>query len=440
MSPQRAGSPSRRLFLRGAAAAVALPWLPSLAWKEARAAVPPPVRLVWWFIPNGVNTAKWRCTGFGTDYTLSPTLTPLAPHREHLSVLEGVDLSPSTGGAPLGHLREGTTFLTGRTPHAGDVRAGASVDQLIAAAQPRQTAFASLQVSLEGPDAPSNVDAGWATAYYRMMSWADATTPLPPTTSPSQLMSRVLGLDVGLNDQQRARLLERRNSVLDAVAVEASELQRTLGWADRHRLDRYLTSVRDLEIRLVRLEALGTCVSDDGAEVDAADFQGRTDVLADTVALALACDASRIVTFAQGNAGSMKTHDFLGIFEPHHFISHHQNKPDALSALANIDRWEVERFARFLATLKGYDEGEGSLLDQCAILFGGGLSDGDAHSDTNLPIVLAGSAGGALTPGQRHNLGARDLMDVHLTMARAAGVDLTPFGSATGPVASLLAT
>ncbi len=439
MSLRRPVSPSRRLFLRGAATALALPWLPSLAWNEARAAVPPPVRLVWWFIPNGVNTAMWACTGFGSDYALSPTLAALAPHREHISVLEGVDLSPPTVSVP-GHLREGTTFLTGRTPVAGDVRAGASIDQLIAAAQPRQTAFASLQVSLEGPEVPSNLDAGWATAYYRMMSWADATTPLPPATSPIELLYRVLGLDAGLDPLQRARLLERRSSVLDALASEATHLQRSVGWGDRHRLDRYLTSVRDLELRLQRLEELGTCVPDEAGDVDGDDFQGRTDALADTVALAFACDATRIVTFAQGNAGSMRAHSFLGIFEPHHLISHHQNKPAALDALARIDRWEVERFARFLQTLKGYDEGEGSLLDQCAILLGAGLSDGDAHNDTNLPIVLAGSAGGALTPGQRLDLGGRDLMDVHLTMAEAAGTRLTPTGSATGPVASLLAT
>lgn len=428
---------SRRNFLRGAAATLALPFLPSLrpAWA-ADTPPPAPKRLVFFFAPNGMHMPAFTPTTEGADFELPYMLEPLAPVRSYLNVISGLDNQAAIHQVAGDHARGTATFLT-CAPLAEPQEAvfnGISVDQVAAQSAGNDAPFPSLQVGLEGGETAGSCDSGYSCAYVRAVSWAGPRTPLPKITDPKLLFDRLFaGADAYLTEASIARRRAMRKSVLDYVLEDATRLESRLSTTDRTKIDEYMTGVREIETRIDALEAVSCPVP--GAPPEDLDFDGHVEAHNDLMALALHCDLTRVVTFMLGNGGSDRTYQFLGVSGAHHQLSHHQDDPDNFDKLMEIGRWEVEKFSTLAQRLAGFGQEDGSsLLDNTLMLFGSEIEDGNSHSHRDMPVLLVGGAGGVR--GGRHLAFDRPVADLYLTLLQAFGAPQSSFGlDGTSPLA-----
>jgi hypothetical protein len=426
---------SRRAFLRAAGTCLALPLLPSLAPLPARAAEgDPPVRLLFWYVSNGIHMASWRPTTTGEGFTLPPILTPLASVRDQVSVLSGLANLAGRYHLPGDHARGTAAFLTcARGEFTSDASSvlGISADQVAAQTVVGQTPFTSLQLGMEGGVSTGSCDSGYPCAYQRNISWADANTPLPKMADPRSAFQRLFGGLDGVSPEELERRKVLRLSVLDAVSVDAQRLQRKLAPSDAARLDQYLTGVRELE---TRIDGLDTGVCEVPAEPSRdLDLPGRAAAMNEIMALAFACDLTRITSYMFANGGSGRSHPWLGIADNHHELSHHQGRVDNHTKLEAINRWEVQMFADFLSRLDGLVEPDGStVLDNSLIVFGSEISDGDRHNHDDMPILLAGGGRGVHRPG-RHIVypGQEPQANLYLAMLDAFGAPQSSFADST---------
>jgi hypothetical protein len=423
---------SRRSFLRGAGAALALPFLEAMWPMRARAqAAASARRFLAWYVPNGMRMSDWTPAATGASYALPPILAPLAPVRSEVLVLTGLANRAGQDAFPGDHARGTGSFLTARRVRrtdGADIQNGISLDQRIAQAIGASTPLPSLQLGTEGGGSTGNCDSGYSCAYARNISWAGPQSPLAKETNPRSAFERLFSGDgEHLSPEERERRRVQRLSVLDFVAEDATRLRLELGASDRQKLDEYLTGVRALELRVENLGSSACQVDPPGDPGD--DFEARVRAMADLVVLAFQCDTTRVVTFMQANAGSNQTYPWLGVYDGHHQISHHQQNPANLAALSSIDTWEVEQFVYLLERLAAVQEPGGSLLDSALVFFSSEIEDGDAHRHTNLPILLAGRGGGAVVPGvhQRFN-GSPTVANLFLTILRAFGIQDATFG------------
>lgn len=441
----------RRALLRGAGAALALPFLEQmLPPGRAAQAAEVPKRFVAFFVPNGIYMQRFTPAAEGAGYALTPILTPLAPIKDDVLVASGFSNRVAGEAANL-HLAGIAALLTGALPSAdGDVHTGVSADRLMAASVSGKTPFASLE--LGGGEEGVEACDGMPCVYGRTLSWANATTPVLKETDPVAAFQRVFGgatkpASPSQPDAPDPAVL-RRKRILDAVKGDADRLRRRLGKTDAAKLDQYLTSVNELDARVAQLAMSGgspssspSCGSATAPTSSfAADYPARAKALMDVIALSLQCDRTRVATFMLADWESAYVFRSLGLSGQHHVdYSHHENKADKVDALEKIDRWEVEQFAYLAAKLKAMPELDGSVLDHSALLFGSEMSDGDTHSYSNLPILLAGRLGGAVKPG-RHKRFAGDppLANLLLTLMRGFGLSDAKFGNSTG-TADLLA-
>jgi hypothetical protein len=428
---------SRRAFLGGAAAMVTLPWLPSLL-RGAQAEATAPTRLVFWFVPNGIRMSDFTPTTEGYDWALPRILAPLAPVRDEVTVFSGLTALGGIDDRAGDHARGTSTFLTAVTPSFEGVQLGVSVDQVAAQANGSETVFPSLQLGTESSTSAGICDSGYACAYSNNISWAGPTTPLPKQTDPQLLFDRLFaGFDAGLSDAQRARRLAYRSSVLDRLTGEATALSSRVSASDRHRLDEYLTGVRELERRLASGD-LRACEAP-GRPGDSVDLTGQIDALSDLTAVALQCDLTRYVTFMLGNGGSNRNYSFLGAPGAHHQLSHHQDLPENLEALSRINTWEIERFSAMLQKLAAIPEGDGTVLDHTLAVLGSDISDGNRHNHDDMPVLLAGRGSGAHDAGRHVRVDGQPVANLYLGMLAAAGVDASTFGAdGTEPLAALV--
>ena len=448
----------RRAVLRGLGASMALPWLESLArgpgaralgapigaamGSVAAANGAPPVRLAFIFMPNGVNYASWECTGEGASFALSPTLESLAPVRRHINVYTGLTLhtARANGDGPGDHARSSAAFLTGsqaRKTAGNDIRGGVSIDQVAAARLGEHTRLPSLELGCEHGPAAGNCDSGYSCAYSSNISWRDETTPMPKLVDPAAAFERLFG-DATQAAAAQERL-SRRQSILDFVMEDARALERRLGSADRRKLDQFQTAVREIEQRIerARAETQPRRLPDMAAPAGIPDKTGEhIDLMYDLMLLAFQTDTTRVSTLMLAVDGSNRAFPELGIAEGHHHLSHHQNNEEMVEKIRRIDRFHVERFARFVRRLAETPEGDGTLLDNALILLGAGISDGNAHNHENLPIVVAGAAGGTVQTG-RIVPSAREtpLCNLYLAMLERAGCPRERFADSTGVLA-----
>lgn len=422
---------SRRSFLRAAGVSLSLPLLPSLLPRDAWAQDgTPPVRLLYYYVPCGIHMAHWTPNATGPGYDLPPILKPLASIQDKVSVISGLANMSGRDSRPGDHARGTGCFITCELPTYGSVLLGPSIDQVVAASIGDQTPFPSLQLGIDGGANSGNCDSGYACAYQRSISWVNDTTPLPKIVDPrilfDQLFTGVGGEDPVLAERRRQLKL----SILDNVAQDATRLQSRMAASDKVKLDQYLTGVREVE---KRIDALGTnvCVPPDRPG-RGLDVPTRVDIMSDLMKIAFECDLTRVITFMLANGGSGRSHSWIGTPGNHHGFSHHQGNPASHLALSQINTWEIEVFASFLAKLDGVSETNGTLLDNSLIMLGSEISDGNRHNHDDLPVLLAGGGGGAVTPG-RHiafNVSDREpVANLLLSMADAAGVPLTRFGS-----------
>jgi hypothetical protein len=422
---------SRRTFLRGAGAALALPFLDAMVPRSARAQAQASARrFLAWYVPNGIHMPAWTPATTGAGYALTPILQPLAPVRDEVLVLSNLSNRAATDNVSGDHARGTGSFLTCtrvRRSEGAEIENGISLDQVIAQAVGAQTALPSLQLGTEGGGPSGNCDSGYSCAYARNVSWAGPASPLAKEINPQNAFDRLFqGADAHLSAEERERRRQLRLSILDAVSEDARRLRLELGSVDRRKLDEYLTGVRELELRVATTSA--TTCSGNQPEPPA-DYRARVRAMSDVMVLAFRCDVTRVITFMQANAGSNQTYPWLGVADGHHQISHHQGNPANHAALQAIDTWEVEQLAYLLQQLAAISEPGGSVLDSSLVFFSSELEDGDAHRHTNLPVLLAGRGGGVVQPGRHLRWSSeRKLADLFLTILAAFGIQRAGFG------------
>jgi hypothetical protein len=447
---------SRRRLLQGVGVALALPALESIGSKHAIAgaangararattASGAPLRMAFVYVPNGVHQGNWWPKTDGTNFELSPTLESLDKVKNQIQVLGGLDHLNAVGGldGPGDHARASGTFLTGvkvKKTAGADIHAGISVDQVAAQRIGHLTRFPSLELTCDGVRKSGNCDSGYSCAYQFNLSWSTPTVPVSPEPNPRLVFERLFGAGAPSERHKNLELRrEQQRSILDFVLDDTRALGRQLGNHDQKKLDEYLTSVREIERRLARAEQFKDVPN---PSVDTpvgipASFQEHIQLMYDMMILAFQTDTTRIATFLLANEGSNRTFPDINISEGHHNLSHHQNKKPTLDKIAEIDRWYVRQFSRFLEKLDAAKDIDGkSLLHNSMIVYGSGNGDGNRHNHNNLPLILAGSGGGTLTAGRHVKFKARPMTDLYLSMLDRMGIDGVPrLGDSTGRV------
>lgn len=453
---------SRRHFLRGVGASMALPMLGAMTpirVSAAEADAAKPKRSVFVYIPNGVNGMTWQVTKPGRGFELSPALRPLEKLRDEFTVFSGLHHPNGLGQAHVC----ADTWLTGAKIDAQSARQyhnTVSCDQLMAEVTSQHTRFASLELSISsGTGQPNNSTT---------LAFSRDGVPLPAEDNPRNVFDRLFGEEAGGVAARRLGL-NRRRSVLDAVLDDAKTLRRELGTDDRSKLDEYLHSVRDVEQRTVRLDAW---LDRPKPKVDGSPFQRNVSkdqageyyrTMFDLIVLALRTDMTRVVTYMNGSEGNGLAIPEIGITQSRHQLSHHGGDPEVLARLAKSDAFLMQQFAYFLNKLRTEHDGGEPMLDRTMVLFGSGMSYGHSHSNSNLPILLAGGRGLGLKHGQHldYNQPAgkpykldydewlslcgkpRDekarLSNVMLTMLQKMGVETERFVDSIGPVSEVVA-
>ncbi|MDG3003033.1 DUF1552 domain-containing protein [Paludisphaera mucosa] len=441
---------SRRALLRGAGAAVALPWMESMvaAGAPGGSATTGPRRMGFFYVPNGVHMKDWRPEAEGRDFQMPWILEPLAPLKQDLLVLTGLaqDNARAHGDGPGDHARSLSCFLTGVHPVKTDganIQVGVSVDQVAARKLGDATRLPSLELGIERGGQSGNCDSGYSCAYSSNISWRSPTTPTAKEINPRLVFDRLFGNrgGTGTEAERRKRSLYDR-SILDFVLEDAQSLRGRIGQTDRRKLDEYLTAVREIEQRIARADEADGGKS--GLDVGAArpagvpkEYAEHVRLMFDLIVLAFQTDTTRICTFMFGNEGSTRPYPFLEVPEGHHDLSHHGKDPKKLAKIRKINRFHMEEFARMLVRLKESREGERSVLDNSMIVYGSGISDGDRHNHDDLPVLLVGKGGGSLDTGRHVVYSPQPLNNLYLSMLDRMDVPCERLGDSTGRLEKL---
>lgn len=450
---------SRRMFLRGAGAALAIPLLesalPRRAW--AQSAGEAPRRFLAYYVPNGIHMDAWTPATAGTDFEIRTILEPLSTFREQITLVSGLANMPARPEGPGDHAGGTSAFLTAthvnKTQGCDDpdsdcyIRNDVSVDQVMAQAAHigGQTRFRSLVLGLESSvDGAVACDSGYSCAYSHNISWADARTPVAKETSPAEVFRTMFG---GADPQTSAAALaatrKNQRSILDFVLEDARAIERKVSARDKFKLDQYMSAVRAVEQQIAAAEAAPQCITD--ARFDpgySLGVEAHAQQMNALMTLAFQCDMTRVTTFMYGNAGSNRTYPQLGIRDGHHQISHHQGNPVNHEQLVRIGTFEMEQFADLVARLDAVEDVDGgTLLDNTLVFFSSEIEDGNSHAHHNLPILLAGGAGGAVRSGRhiRYDPAERTpIADLFIRFLHIFGVEAETFGDdGTGPLAPL---
>jgi hypothetical protein len=436
----------RRTFLKGLGTAIALPVLESMMPGLARAssvvggAKSLPKRMAFVYVPNGVNMANWTPKGLGADFELPATLEPLKAHQKDLLVLSGLahDAGRAYADGAGDHARASATFLTGcrarKTPGA-DIKVGVSVDQVAAQKIGNLTRLPSLELGTDKARLAGNCDSGYSCAYSFNISWKGEATPMPPEVDPRLVFDRLFGNgQSGEMAEARIKRDRYKKSVLDFALEDARKLKADLGYTDRRKLDEYLTAVRELEQRIERANNFATTLPDYNRPTGIPRaYEDHLKLMFDLLTLAFQTDTTRISTFIMAHDGSNRQYPFIGVRDGHHDLSHHQGDEEKLAKIAKINRFHTTQFAYFLEKLKSINEGDGTLLDNCMIVYGSGLGDGNRHNHDNLPVLVAGKGGGTIQTG-RHVRMAKEtpMTNLFLSVLDRVGAPVDRIGDSTG--------
>jgi hypothetical protein len=440
---------ARRTFLRGAGAAIGLPLLdamtPAFAAPARNLARNAPCRMAFVYAPNGVDMRYWTPQEEGAGFELPRILMPLQPYQDRVLVLSGL---AQNGGRPLGdgdgdHARAAASYLTGVHPRktgGAYIHNGPSVDQVAAEHLKSATPLASLELGCEGGGNAGFCDSGYSCAYSNNLSWRTATNPMPPENNPRLVFERLFGgLDASGDAAARARHARYDRSILDFVLEDTRRLEARLGPPDRRKLDEYLYAVREVERRIAmtaeKARHLPPTSLPDGIPKD---FGQHCRLLFDLMTLAFQADLTRVATFMLALEGSGRAYREIGISEAHHPLTHHDNNPEMMEKVAQINCYHMEQFAYFAGQLASVRDGDGTLLDHTMAVYGSGISDGNLHSHDNLPVVIAGRGQGALKTGRHVRYPKNTPMaNLYLTMLDAMGVPTESLGDSNGKLEHL---
>lgn len=434
----------RRLFLRGLGTTLALPLLdamiPSMTALAKTPANPTRLRrLGFVYMPMGCDVTRWTPPGADRLDELSPTLSPLAPVREHVTAITNLELQNAYPGT---HATSNAAFLSAaraRWTESTDYYLGTTADQIAAKQIGQETQLPSLELAMDLLATVGQCDNGYACVYQNNLSWSSPTTPLPAEAHPRIVFERLFGEGGSLADRRAA--LQKRASLLDSVTEEMARLKNQLGPADRAKLSQYLETVREVERRIQKAEA--DTADNQLPDLDRpvgvpAAYAEHARLMFDLQVLALQGDVTRVITFQLARETSTRTYPEIGVSDPHHPLTHHGNDPEKIAKVAKINQFHVSLFAEFLAKLKATPEGNGSLLDHSLYLYGSGMGNPNVHDHTNLPILVAGGAAGKMRGG-RHIRYEKPtpLANLHLTLLDKVGVRLDAFADSQGHVDEL---
>lgn len=421
---------SRRMVLKGTAGAlVGLPFLEAMTRPLAAANSPgkQPVRLVWIHTESGMWMPQYKPTKTGSDFVLTPTLEPLAPFKSQVTVLSGLrhenafKRNPQTGR----HTQDGMCHLTGAdlsaTPGVA-VRNTVSVDQVAAEAIGEHTRIPVLNLS---------VDRG------STLSYSTGGTPVPADWDPRALFAQLFANNTPEAKKRATQRFERNTSILDDVLESTRDLSKQLGANDRHTVEDYLTTVREVERRakVARAWADKPAVfpppgAKDPGPPPEKDRTAYVRVLLDLLVLALQTDQTRLATARIGFMGCQ--YPDIGCPDSYHGYTHHDFKPERQAAMAKVDRHRVSHLAHFLDKLNRVKVGESTLLDSCLIHYGAGM--GSEHESTDLANLVVGTAGGAIKPAGHLDYQKQPLANLYVRMLQGAGIKVGSFADSTEPL------
>jgi len=433
---------SRRTILRGMGATLALPLLDAMIPALTAAAETPANgvrRLGVIYHPNGVIYDKWLPKGVGANFELSPTLAGLQPFKDQLTVVTGLfmDLAEAMGDGGGDHSRACGGYLSGVHVRKSDavVEGGISMDQIAARAFERDTQLSSLQLQMDDNSLVGSCDVGYSCAYSSTISWLTPTLPLMAENNPRVVFERLFGASDSTDPAVRAARLRQDRSILDSVMDRVKQLQRQLGAADNTRVNDYLTSLRDIERRIQKTEEQSAKDVPDIARPAGIPegFDEHARLLYDLQLLAYQADVTRVITFMYGREQSPRPYPQIGVPEPHHALTHHQNDPVKMEKCARIQQYHLKLFTDYLEKLRNTPDGDGSLLDHMIIVYGSGISNSDRHTHGPLPTFVVGGGGGALKGG-RHLVYPEHtpLTNLQLTLLNLLGVPAEKIGDSTG--------
>ena len=436
---------SRRTFLHGVGATIALPYLDAMTPAFASAAKPV-TRAAFVYTANGIIMKDWTPAETGNSFSLSKTLSPLKRFHDQTVVVSGLNHKngEALGDGPGDHARAGASWLTGAHPkktRGADIRNGQSVDQAIAQKIGQTTPLPSLEIGLQDVRMVGGCDSGYSCAYSNTISWSSPTTPLPYETNPRRIFERLFGDGETTDPEARAMQLKQNRSLLDFVLQDTQRLSPKLGASDRSKLSDYLDSVREVERRIQNVEQR------EAAELPTLDrpegippsFEDHLKIMSDLIAIAFQADLTRVVTFMFSREGGNRAYPSIGVPDAHHGLSHHQNDPVRMARLQNIDQYHVEMFSYLLGKLRDSTDEAGSILDNSLVLYGSSLSDSNAHLHDNLPTVLVGGGSGKLRGGRHLRVSDETPMaNMLLSIANGLDVPVKSFGDSSGKLPDIL--
>jgi hypothetical protein len=446
---------NRRRFLAGLGAMVSLPIFeslipgPVLRAAEAGAGgagslLAPPLRTAFIYVPNGVNNAHWWpsvADGAGAaSFRLGESLASLEPHKADLQIISGLGHknANANGDGPGDHARASAAFLTGAQPRktaGSDIRVGRSIDQMIAAGVGAGYRLPSLELSCDPPRLTGHCDSGYSCAYQFNLSWRSDTQPIPAERNPRLVFERMFGGD-SLRDTAESRAIRarQRRSILDFVMDDTRRLQGELGRADRAKLDDYLTSVREIERRVSSFESFAGRPDAPLPAGIPSDYEEHMRLMCDLMVLSFQTRSTPVATLMFASESSGRTFPTLGITEGHHNLSHHEKRADKLEQIRKIDAFYARQFAYLVERMKSVPDGEGAtLLDNSLLVYGSGIRDGDRHDHLDLPVIVAGRAGGRVDTGRFHRLASpQPMTNLYLSMLDLHGVRAERVGDSTG--------
>ena len=430
----------RRTFLLGMGTTMALPFLESMvpaATALAQTAAKPTLRFGAVYFPNGATMPHWMPKPASDGLAITPILSPLEKFKSRMNVVG--NLSRAGGLTATDHAVSSAGWLSGvvaKQTEAEDISLGITIDQVLAKHIGQDTSFPSLEFATE--DFSGYVGGcvpGYSCTYMNTISWGGETAPLPMEINPRVAFERMFGR-AGTAPQRLQRMKENR-SILDSIAEEAAQLRRRVTPQDRVRLGEYLDNVREIERRIQKTEAGNASdVTAVSAPVGVpAAFEDHTALMFDLLSVAYQADLTRVFTFMMGREASQRTFPVLDISMPHHDVSHHGGQPEKMTQHAKINAHFAQLFAAFVDKLAQAPDGDGSVLDHSLIAFGGGMSDGQAHSAYPLPLATVGGLGGKLK-GNRFVVAPdwTPVANLWLSVAELYGSPLERFGESTGRV------
>jgi hypothetical protein len=370
----------------------------------------------------------WTPAAEGTGFELTPVLKPLAPFRDRLLIVSGLN-GPAGGGT---HTGASTRFLTGVRAET-DGTAGVSIDQLVAKELGQHTQLSSLELSLDGRDNSGTCEGKYICAFTNTISWRSRATPLPMENNPRAVFERLFGDSGSTDPAHRLERLRHDRSLLDSISETVRDLQGRVGPGDRRKIDEYLDAVRDLERRIQKAEEqsgtkLASVEQPSGVP---ATFEEHAKLMFDLQVLAYQCDLTRVITFMLGREFSGRTYPEIGVPEAHHPLSHHQGDPGKIATLAKVNAYHTSLLAYYLEKLSATADGDGSLVDHLTLMYGAGMSDSNAHDYHNLPVLLVGGGIGRVKGGRHLKYDDGVWSNLLLTVMDKTGVRVDRIGDST---------